>query len=66
MGNSPKTTLGGIILLLGVLFSQLGTFFDADPLTNPDWGMIAGAVGAFWAFLKARDNDVSSEKAGAQ
>ena len=63
--KSKQTTLGGIILLLGVLFSQLGTFFDVDPTTNPDWALIAGAVGMFWTALKARDNNVSSEEAGA-
>jgi len=64
--SSPETTLGGIVVFLGLVFTQVGYLFDIDPLTNPDWGIIAAAVGALFTGIKARDNGVNSKKAGAE
>ena len=64
--KSWKTTVGGLFLGLGLIFSQLGTLFDDDPNTNPNWELVAAGGGAIVAGVAARDNGVSSEDAGAK
>jgi hypothetical protein len=40
--------------------------FDADPLTVPDWGAVVAAIIAGIGLISARDNNVTSEQAGAK
>lgn len=49
-----------------VLAATLNALFDNNPVTNPDWGAVAGCVAACLGLLFARDNKVTSEQAGAK
>jgi len=62
---SWKTTTAGVAAIVVALATAVGALFDADPTTLPDWGAVAAAVMAGVGLIVARDNDVSSEKAGA-
>jgi len=62
---SWKTTTAGICAIVVAIASALGALFDADPLTLPDWGAVAAAIMAGVGLIAARDNAVTSEKAGA-
>ena len=63
---SWRTTTAGIAAIVVALGTAVGALFDADPLTLPDWGAVAAAVMAGIGLLAARDNKVSSERAGAK
>lgn len=62
---SWKTTTAGIAAIVAALATAVGALFDADPTTLPDWGAVAAAILAGIGLIAARDNDVTSEKAGA-
>ena len=64
--KSPKTTAGGVLLVLSVLFACLYAQFDGDPATVPSWAELVPAVLAAFALFQARDHGVTSEKAGAK
>lgn len=66
MKASWRTTLFGTGGLVIVLSSAVSAIFDGNPLTNPDYGALAGAVAACLGLLFARDDKVSSEQAGAK
>ena len=74
--KSWKTSTAGWLALIAAILGGVGFLLDGNPETNPDYaalvemarglgitlGGIAGAIiGKF-----ARDNDVSSEEAGAK
>ena len=61
-----KTTLAGIIAFIAAAGPQFNTLLDSDPLTNPDWSLIAAAAGILIGLLTARDSDVTSETSGAK
>jgi len=62
---SWKTTLAGILTILSALSAPIKAIIDSDPATVADWGLavpvIMGAIGLIFA----RDNNVTSEQAGA-
>ena len=59
---SPITTIGGIIMLLIALLTQVFLWFDGDATTNPNIGtMLAELVTGIIA-LFARDNTTTSEQ----
>lgn len=62
---SWKTTTAGIAAIVAALATAVGALFDADPTTLPDWGAVAAAVLAGIGLIAARDNNVTSEQAGA-
>ena len=66
MKGSWKTSSAGIALIVAAIATAVAHQFDSDPNTIADWttviGLVIGGVGA----LFARDNDVSSEEAGAK
>lgn len=62
---SWKTTTAGVAAIVVALATAVGALFDADPTTLPDWGAVAAAVMAGIGLIAARDNNVTSEKAGA-
>lgn len=64
--KSWKTTLAGIMGFITLAWSQLQFLIDTDPTTNPEWNIVIGAFMALLTGLFARDNDVSSEDAGAK
>ncbi len=66
MNGSWKTSAAGIGAILVAVGSALTAMFDADPATIPDWGAVVAAVIAGIGLLAARDNNVSSEAAGAK
>lgn len=62
---SWKTTTAGIAAIVAALATAVAALFDADPTTLPDWGAVAAAILAGVGLIAARDNNVTSEKAGA-
>jgi hypothetical protein len=64
MLTSWKTTIGGLVIFLAVVFPQLATYWDGIPETLPDWNMVAAAFGALAAAAFARDGDKKSEDHG--
>jgi len=63
---SWRTTVAGIGAILVAVGSAVAAYFDNDPLTNADWGAVVAAIIAGVGLLNARDNKVSSEKAGVK
>lgn len=63
--KSWKTTAAGIGAILVAVGSALTATFDADPATVADWGAVIAAIIAGAGLIMARDNDVTSEQAGA-
>lgn len=63
--KSWKTTAAGIAAIVAALATAVAALFDADPTTLPDWGAVAAAILAGIGLIAARDNNVTSEKAGA-
>jgi hypothetical protein len=59
---SWRTSLGGLIVFLGVLSTELSTLIDEDPKTNPNIGLVVAAFGAAFGFGSARDKGVSTEQ----
>lgn len=66
MKKSWKTTTFGILTALTAVLGAVGAIIDDDPKTNPDWGTVIAAVTAGVGLAVARDNNVTSEKAGAK
>jgi len=64
--KSWKTSLGGVLAGLSLLLGQASTVFDSDPNTNPSFTEVVAAFGMLGLGLAARDNNVSSESAGAK
>lgn len=65
MKSSWKTTAAGIGAILVAVGSALTATFDADPATVADWGAVVAAIIAGVGLIMARDNNVTSEQAGA-
>lgn len=63
--KSWKTTAAGIGAILVAVGSALTATFDADPTTVADWGAVIAAIIAGAGLILARDNNVTSEQAGA-
>ena len=68
LGVSWRTSVAGWLALLGAAATALAAYFDNDPATVPDVAAVMDAavvalVGI--GLLAARDNTVSSERAGA-
>ena len=66
MKQSWKTTAAGIAAIVAAAATAVVALFDADPTTVPDWGAVAAACMAGLGLVFARDNNVSSEAAGAK
>lgn len=64
--KSFKTSLWGIIGGLGMIATQVYYIFDGDPATTFSTAVIIAALAAMGIGINARDNDVTSEKAGAR
>lgn len=65
MKASWRTTAAGIGAILVALGSAATAAFDNDPATVADWGAVVAAMIAGIGLIFARDDKVSSEKAGA-
>lgn len=66
MFKSWKTTAAGIGAALASLFGNLSAVFDSDPGTAADWNVTVALFVAAVGLIAARDNGVTSEKAGAK
>jgi hypothetical protein len=66
MKGSYKTTLAGLGAILVAAGSLVQAIFDGDPSTVPNYEATIAAVIAGVGLLFARDNNVSSEVAGAK
>lgn len=66
MKKSWKTTWSGVIGGLVILLGQAQTLLDDDPKTNPEYTIVVGAIGMISLGLNARDENVTSEQAGAK
>lgn len=64
--KSWRTTLAGWVAGLAILFGQAGAVLDDDPETQLSVELIMAAVALIGGGTLARDNNVSSEKAGAK
>lgn len=64
--KSWKTTVTGIAAVLTAVGSALTALFDNDPNTTLDVTVTASAIMAGIGLIFARDNNVSSEDAGAK
>lgn len=64
--RSPRTTLAGIAAILTAAGAALTALSDGDPLTAPDWASLIAACVAGVGLIFARDNNVTSEQAGAR
>lgn len=63
--NSPKTTGAAIAALVALAAGVAHLLLDGDPATNPEWGLVGAQAASLLGLLLARDNDVTSEQAGA-
>ena len=64
--KSWKTTTAAIAAIAAVIGTAINAQFDTDPATVPDWGLTVSVVLAAVIGLFARDNNVTSEAAGAK
>lgn len=63
--NSKKTTIGGIVGGLALMLTQIWYVLDTDPATNLEVSQVIAALAMMGIGWFARDNDVTSEDAGA-
>lgn len=64
--KSWKTTVLGISTILAAVTGIVQSLLDNDPATNPDFTVAIAAITSGVGLIFARDNNVTSEKAGAQ
>ena len=63
--KSWKTTAAGVLAIIAAGATALAALFDADPSTVPNWDAVVVATLAGVGLIFARDNNVTSEAAGA-
>lgn len=63
--KSWKTTVTGIAVLIGAVSMALIALLDGNPATTVDFDAILAALAGL-GLLAARDNNVTSEEAGAK
>lgn len=64
--KSWKTTVAGVCAIVAAAAGAIGALVDGNPATNPDWTATWAAIMAGVGLITARDNNVSSESAGAK
>lgn len=64
--KSWKTTAAGMLGAVSILLAQASYFLDGKPETVVDLTAITTAAGLIWLGISARDNNVSSERAGVK
>jgi hypothetical protein len=64
--KSWKTSTAGIAAILTAVGGTLTALSDNNPATVPDYASLIAACIAGFGLLFSRDNDVSSEDAGAK
>lgn len=63
---SWKTTLAGILTIISAIATPVKALLDSDPATVADWGLAIPVVMGAIGLIFARDNNVTSEQAGAK
>lgn len=66
MKKSWKTTTAAVCGIIGILAQAAAAALDTNPATDPQWGIVIPSCIGMLTGLFARDNDVSSEQAGAK
>ncbi len=64
--KSWKTTAAGIAAIVAAVALAISHQFDTDPTTVADWSAVITALTAGVGLVLARDNDRTSEQAGAR
>lgn len=64
--KSWKTTAAGIAAIVAAVALAISRQFDTDPATVADWSAVITALTAGIGLVLARDNDKTSERAGAR
>ena len=64
--GSWKTSAAGVLGAIGIIATQLSYVFDTDPNTTFSVEAFIGAFALIGIGWFARDNNVSSEQAGAK
>lgn len=71
--GSWKSTTAGIVALVAVISGALSLLLDDNPETNPDWNVVFAVAASIIAqifngvgLLFTRDNNITSEEAGAK
>ncbi len=64
--KSWKTTVAGIAAIVAAIALAVKAEFDGDPATVADWAAAVTAILAGIGLILARDNNVTSEDAGAK
>ena len=64
--KSWKTTAAGIAAIVAAVALAISHQFDSDPATVADWSPVITALTAGVGLVLARDNDKTSEQAGAR
>jgi hypothetical protein len=64
--GSKETTLAGVFAFATLLFGALSAQFDSNPETVANWNAVVAGGGVLIGLWRARDNNTSSEKAGAK
>jgi len=64
--KSWRTTILGVVTGVGLLVAQVAAFLDTDPSTVASLEGVLAALAVMGLGIVARDNGVTSEKAGAK
>jgi len=64
--GSWRTTVAGVVSALVIAAPQILHLIDENPATVCDWSILIGAVIVGLGLGAARDNRVTSERAGAE
>lgn len=66
MPTSPHPKVTAVIGAIIALAVAAKSLFDGDPNTNPDWSALATTLILAGGLFTARQNNVTSEQAGAK
>jgi hypothetical protein len=64
--TSPHPKITALLAAVGALVIAAKSLLDGDPATNPDWSSVALTVTLAWGLFTTRQNNVTSEQAGAK
>ncbi len=65
-GASWKTSLVGVLAIVGTICTALAAQFDGNPATDPQWKIVLPGAFTALGFLFTRDDGVTSAQAGAE
>jgi hypothetical protein len=57
--KSWKTTVLGVVTIVGALIGAAKFYLDGDAATNPDWPVVFAACAAGWGLIVAKDSQVT-------